>query len=144
MPQLYENFGVRFFYPEDWTVEDESGEEITVYSPEGAFWIVAVHPPGTNAEKLADEARTAMGAEYPGLESEPVSETVCDWPGVGFDMNFIYLDLVNISLVRCFETPAGTLVTFCQSEGREYERVAPVFRAMTQSVMDSLVGDEAE
>jgi len=41
MPAVYENFGVRFLYPENWTITDEVDDgwpcSVTVQSEETAF-----------------------------------------------------------------------------------------------------------
>ena len=56
----------------------------------------------------------------------------------GWDLNFYCLDLTNTAQVRAVETPAATYLLLAQAEDREWDRVAPVFAAMTASFMAGL------
>jgi hypothetical protein len=80
MAAVYDKLGIRFQYPENWTLDEkdalEGEESVTVYSPGGAFWSVVVHPRYRDPGDLAKAALEAMQQEYEGLESEPVEETV--------------------------------------------------------------------
>ncbi|MFZ5832607.1 MAG: hypothetical protein ACOY3P_21170, partial [Planctomycetota bacterium] len=67
MPAKYEGMGIRFEYPDGWSLDDESAAEsgaVTVYSPGGAFWSVALHPWSTDPIRLAKSAVEAMQQEY--------------------------------------------------------------------------------
>ncbi|MCH8923333.1 MAG: hypothetical protein IIA67_09335 [Planctomycetes bacterium] len=139
MPAEFDKMGVRFAYPENWTLDrdelNEKGNAITVYSPGGGFWSVAVHPPGTSLGKLAAEALEAMGEEYEHLESLEVSETIAEDRLIGYDLNFFYLDITNTAKIRCVRRPAATYAIFCQAEDREFDRIGEVFQAMTVSLL---------
>ncbi len=54
---------------------------------------------------------------------------------VGYDLNFFFLDLTNTARIRCVGTERATYTVFCQAEDREFERIEPVFRAMTTSLL---------
>lgn len=139
MPAEYDKMGVRFAYPENWTLDqdelNEDGNAITVYSPGGGFWSLGVHPAGTSAGKLAAEALEAMSEEYEHLESMEVSESIGEHRLFGFDLNFFYLDLTNTAKIRCVRRPRATYVIFCQAEDREFNQIGEVFRAMTVSLL---------
>ena len=53
MPAVYQQFGVRFLYPENWSVLDEETDEwpraVTLQSEETGFWTLQVYPPGFDA-----------------------------------------------------------------------------------------------
>jgi hypothetical protein len=55
-------------------------------------------------------------------------------------MNFYCLDLTNTAQVRTLETPHAIYLLFCQAEDREWDRVAPVFAAITTSFVTGLNG----
>ena len=142
MPAIYDSLGMRFQYPENWTLDAKEAFEgensVSVYSPEGAFWLVAVHPAGVDPEELAKTALKAMRKQYEELDSERVRETVAGRELLGYDLNFYCLDLTNTALVRAFRTPGASYLVLCQADDREFDQVEPVFRAITTSLVASL------
>ena len=139
MPQLYQKLGIHFQYPDNWTLDEQEALEgngaVSVYSPEGGFWSVAVHPSTADLPKLLSAAVSAMREVYEQLDSEAVEETIAGQELSGYDMNFYCLDLTNTASVRGLRTGQRTLVIFCQAEDREYERIEPIFRAMSTSLL---------
>ena len=144
MPARFQKHGIAFQYPENWTLgEEESGpgtDAVTVYSPGGAFWSVAMHPPSEDPLKLAGTALGAMKQEYPNLDSEEKFESVAGRDLVGFDLNFYYLDLISTVQIRCLRAGGHTYTIFCQGEDREFDQVSPVFQAITTSLLRELGG----
>jgi len=145
MPATYDKMGISFQYPENWTLDEEDARAglraVTVLSPGGAFWSVAVHPGSADPEKMAKAAVDAMRQEYEGVEAEVTCEQVAGCEMVGFDLDFFYLDLVNMAKIRCFRVGGGTYTIFCQAEDREFAEVGGVFEAMTASLIQGLVGE---
>lgn len=141
MAAVFEKLGIRFAYPENWTLDQEEAGEgqaaITVYSPGGGYWSVAIHAPEEDPNRLAGAAVKAMKQVYSDLDSEAVEETVADQPLVGYDLNFYCLDLTNTALVRAYQNDFGSYVVMCQAEDREYVEIEQVFRAMTASLVNS-------
>jgi hypothetical protein len=138
----FDRFGLAFDYPDNWSVDigDSGGRHaaVTVQSPEGAFWSVSGHAPGGDAAELARAVLGQMQEEYRELDSEAAEDEVAGRRLPGFDMNFYCLDLTNTAHVRTLETPGAIYLLFCQAEDREWDRVAPVFAAMTASFVAGL------
>lgn len=139
MPEVYEKLGIRFEYPDNWTLDeseaDESRAAVTVYSPTGAFWTVVLHPPGTPPEQLVATAVDVMRAEYEQLDAENVQEMLGDQPMTGSDLNFFCLDLTNTAQIRSFDAAEASYLFFWQAEDREFAKIEKVFRAMTASLL---------
>jgi hypothetical protein len=108
---------------------------VSVYSPGGAFWTVALHARSTDPEELVATVLKAVKQEYEEFESEPVQEEVAGKLLAGYDLNFYCLDLTNSALIRGFRTDAASCVILCQAEDREFREVEPVFRAITASLL---------
>jgi hypothetical protein len=140
----FERFGLSFDYPDGWTVDTDDAEgryaAVTVYSPEGAFWSVSGHAPGGDARELSAAVVGQMQREYQDLDAEPAADAVAGHTLDGFDLNFYCLDLTNTAQVRTLETPRAVYLFHCQAEDREWDRIAPVFAAMTTSFV-SACGD---
>jgi hypothetical protein len=146
MPAKFENLGISFQYPDNWTLDDSDaiagGNAVTVYSPGGVFWTVAVHPRSADPLELADGVVTAMREEYKEIETDEIRETVLGRELVGYDLSFYYLDFVNSAQVRSLKTPTNTYTIFCQGEDREFERLRRVLQAMTISLLSGLKAEE--
>jgi hypothetical protein len=138
MPARYAKLGIRFQYPENWTLDESDAikgdDSVSVYSPDGAFWSIIKHPLSSSPEELVEAALAAMRQEYDELDAEPVEETCGRQALVGFDINFYCLDLTNTALIRAFRTAQGAYLVLCQADDREFQEVEAVFRAITRSL----------
>ena len=139
MAAVYDKLGIRFLYPENWTLDEQEAlagnRSVSVYSPGGAFWSIALHASTTDPGQLASTALETLKSEYRDSESEEVSERICGQSLRGYDLNFFYLDLTNTAVIRGFRTATASCLVLCQAEDREFEQVAPVFRAITTSLL---------
>jgi len=139
MPAVYEKMGIRFLYPDNWTLDEEEAlrgnSSITVHSPGGAFWSLVLHSAGADPAELAATALRALQAEYQDSEAVPVNEQINGRSISGYDLNFFYLDFTNTALIRAFRTAGASCLVLCQAEDREFEGLAPVFLAMTTSLL---------
>jgi hypothetical protein len=139
MPATYDKLGVRFQYPDNWVLDEKdalAGEDsVSVYSPGGAFWTLAIHTPDMRPRDLADAAVKAMRQVYEEIDSERVRETIAGHKLIGYDLNFYCLDLTNTAQVRVARTPRASFVVFCQADDREFAEIEPVFRAITASLL---------
>jgi hypothetical protein len=142
MPLRFERLGISFQYPENWVLDDTDAvagrDSVTVYSPGGAFWTVAVHPASADPAQLIKGVVAAMREEYEELEAEEAGEIVAGRELIGYDLNFYYLDFVNSAKIRSLQTRQTTYTFFCQGEDREFDRLQEVFRAITTSLLNGL------
>lgn len=143
MPAVFDHLGVQFQYPESWTLEadDEAdGQEVTVYSPDGAFWSLTIHERG-DARELVDLVVSAMREEYDELDSEEVADSISGQRLTGNDLNFYCLDLTNTAQVRAFSRGDKTYLMLWQAEDREFDWIAPIFRAIATSLIEHGASD---
>ncbi|MCU0871047.1 MAG: hypothetical protein MUE50_01760 [Pirellulaceae bacterium] len=140
MVATYEKFGIRFLYPENWTVSDEQLEDwprsVSIQSPQGAYWELQVYPSRINPARLVKQALAAMEQIYEDLEAEPVTEELWEVAATGYDLHFFCLDFLVTSRIRGFYAGSRTCVLTCQAESREFDRQQAVFSAMTKSLLD--------
>jgi hypothetical protein len=143
MAATFENLGISFKYPENWQLDEEeirAGQSaVTVYSPGGGFWSVALQTATTaGPAEIAQAALDTMRKEYDDLDADPVSETIAGHDLVGFDLNFFCLDLTNTACIRTLRVRGTTYTIFFQAEDREYNEISPVFAAMTLTLLQSI------
>ena len=143
----FQRLGIDFSYPDSWSVDTEDAREgataVTVYAPDGGFWSVSGHAPGGRPTELAQAVVDEMRGEYRDLDVEPAATAVGGQSLRGFDMNFYCLDLTNTAQVRTLATPTAVWLLLCQAEDREWDRIAPVFAAMTESFVRGLAASDS-
>ena len=141
MPAVYQQFDVRFLYPENWSVMDEEADEwprtVTLQSPNTGFWTLQVFPPHQNARQAVLAVVQSIREVYPDLEVLPATESIGDVQTKGVDIAFFYLDLLVEARIRCMQTPAALFLWHCQAESREFETIEPVFRAIATSLLQA-------
>ena len=142
MPAEYRANGISFAYPENWQLEEnELGEgEISVQlnSPGGAFWMVTVSSAKTSPESLTKKALEAIVSEYDRVDHTPVERVIGRYKLVGYEMDFIYFDLVNTALILSFSTGDRTFAIYWQSDDRQLDICQDVFEAITFTLLDRL------
>jgi len=143
MPAVFEKFGVRLLYPENWQLIDIDGEgmpyEFTLQSPETAYWTLCVYPPGHEVRPRVKEIIEGLQAEYKEVEVIPTEETIAETKTKGVDLAFFYLDLLVECKIRTLRTPSATLIWHYMAESREFEEREPVFQAMAISMLQTQV-----
>jgi hypothetical protein len=136
----FERDGVRFQYPENWTVEvsesagDDGGWAVSVQSPETAFVLVTLHPDAESLADLADKTLDAIKAEYKELDAENAVETLAGRVAIGHNIDFLTLDTTVTCWTRCVDTPAGPLLVLCQTSEHDRDRNEPVLRVVCASL----------
>lgn len=141
MFSVYDQSGLKLAYPENWSLAEEAAGDarlqLGISSPGAAFWTLSVYDDQHDLLHLARQALGALQAEYPDAETYEVEERLGETQLVGFDLNFIYLDLTITACVRAFERGGESCLVFTQAEDRELEVAAPVFNAITTSLLES-------
>jgi len=142
VPARFDKLGISFQYPDNWTLDDADAlagrRSVTVCSPGGAFWCVAMHPRSVDPVGLARSVVDAMREEYAEVEAEEICETLAGCEMIGYDLNFYCLDLTNSAQVRSLRIGQTTYSIFCQAEDREFAWVRRVFQAITCSLLGGL------
>jgi hypothetical protein len=141
MPAQFQRPNLCFLYPDNWTLDEDevSGDQsVTVYSPGGGFWSVAVHHGSAEPLNLANAALEAMKNEYQNLEVQQINETLAGRKMTGYDLNFFLFDFTNTAQIRSLKCNQATYTIFCQAEDREFEQIQRVFQAMTISLLNGL------
>jgi hypothetical protein len=142
MPARFDKLGISFQYPENWTLDDSDAilgrRSVTVISPGGGFWSVAIQSGSADPAKLAVAVVETMKKEYSGVEVDETDETIAGHDLIGFDLAFYYLDLINTAWVRTLRAGESTYTIYCQAEDRDFDQLQMVFRAMTTSLLTGL------
>ncbi len=149
----YDDLGVRFVYPRNWFINTETLDKgtytITVDSPEGSFWSLAIFPKSVDLDQAAKEIVKSMKAEYDELEETEVKQYVADTILTGYEIDFFYLDLSSTAVALKFEDERRGYVIYWQTCERmslsndTLSRV-DIFDAITHTLVSNLTGQEAD
>ena len=139
---IFDDFGIRFEYPLDWDLEvgddGEGRRTVGVQSPDGlAFAFVQIDEERPDPGALADEALSAMRAEYPTLDSIPAAEKIDGRDAVGHDVDFFSLDVPNVCAIRAFRSPNRTVLVFAQWSELLDEHAGDMFRVLCRSLEET-------
>ncbi len=85
--------------------------------------------------EMTDAALDALREEYPELEAETAVESLAGQPAVGHDIRFFSFDLTNTCWTRSFYSGRGTVLVMWQANDLELDRLEPVLRAITASLV---------
>ncbi|GAB4138212.1 MAG: hypothetical protein Tsb009_06180 [Planctomycetaceae bacterium] len=132
--QTYNSHGVSFGYPDDWELREEiSAEEITltISSPGTSFFSITLYYEQPKPAELLETAIETFRSEYEEMDAYPVEQTIWVYDAEGYDLDFVSLDLVNLALLRSFQTEQFTVLIYGQSGGTERELFRTAWDAMT-------------
>jgi len=137
--------GMSFDYPDDWRLEIDDevhiGPGVTVFSPDGGLWTVVLGDEAVDPRDQIEAVVAQLRRDYGDVEVEEAADEIEGWPLAGLDFHFISFDLTVTAAVRVLAAGPATYVVFCQADDEEWDRVSPVFTAMTTSLVRGLSGD---
>lgn len=138
MPATFESFGIRFLYPDNWTVaaraEDESDDGVTLELPSGGFFSIELEDEGRSDDEVIDRVAATIREEYQEIETEPVILAGASEGETCIDMRFYYLDLLIISRLILIKLQGETLIIQVQAESRDFDENERVIEAILQQI----------
>jgi len=141
MPSTFDDFGLKFLYPDNWQLQsrdsDEASDGVTLELPRGGFFSVTKYHGAPPLDVVLEKIASAMRAEYPEIEAQDQSDLDDDDSEI-IEFRFYYLDLLIVARVIAMTIASQTLVVQIQAESREFDAGEPVFAAMLKSIRDGL------
>ncbi|NND97797.1 MAG: hypothetical protein HKN47_10765 [Pirellulaceae bacterium] len=138
MPATFESFGIKFLYPDNWTVaqraEDEGDNGMTLDMPSGGFFAIEVENEGLDDDEVIAKIADTIKAEYNEVEVEDVTLEGASRGERAAEMRFYYLDLLIVSRVVLLKATGETLVVQIQAESRDFDENELVFAAILQQI----------
>lgn len=138
MPATFESLGIKFLYPDNWTITDRSAEEgidgVTFDLPAGGFFSLERARNLSSNDELIDAIQAGIAKEYGEVE-----RTVVDVPGalageLTVDFQFYYLDLIIISRLMIARINDLKFVIQMQAESRDFDANEMVFQAILKQI----------
>ena len=143
MTAVYDKLGLKFLYPENWTLIDDSADSprvITLETPDGSnTWSVHLYPTGTDGDLVLKEALDSLQQTYEDLEVAPHSQQLGELEATGVEVMFYCLDFLIRAQLHILQTPHDMVLIWAQAEDRDFDQQQIVFQAITISLLRSLV-----
>lgn len=145
MPATFEEYGVRFMYPDNWEISERAaGEEsvgVTIESPDGAFFSLNRYHRQSDSDSLKEQVIAAMRAEYNEIEAVPYKSPDAREGESGSELHFFVLDLLVTVRILVIPDGADLLLLQIQAENRQFDKHELVFEAMLKTLRDSLAAE---
>jgi hypothetical protein len=142
MPATFDEYGVRFMYPDNWEITERTGGEesvgVTLESPDGAFFSLNRYHRQNAPESLKEQVIGAMRAEYEEIEVVPDPHSVPSQGEAGCELNFFVLDLLVTARILIIPDRQDLLLLQIQAENRQFDKQERVFEAMLKTLRDHL------
>jgi hypothetical protein len=140
MPITFDDFGIRFLYPDNWLIQsresDDESDNVTLEMPNGGFFSVTKYRVPQTIDAVLEPIAVAMKNEYPEVEIEELDSLDDDSDSIEF--RFYYLDLLIVARVIAMVIDETTLVIQVQAESRDFDAGEPVYNAMLKSIRDGM------
>jgi hypothetical protein len=138
MPASFESFGIKFLYPDNWTVTDREEhadqDGVTLELPSGGFFTLEREHEGQLAEELIEEVADSLQEDYGDVEREEIQLDNASAGEKAVDFRFYYLDLLIISRLVIVHLDNATYVIQMQAESRDFDANERVFAALMNQI----------
>lgn len=140
MPATFDSFGIKFLYPDNWSVmdrgEDEGNDGVTFELPSGGFFTIEREHQGELTGELLEGIADSMEEEYGTLEREDFHLDDAPEDERAVEFRFYYLDLLIISRVVVMKVRDATYVVQMQAESRDFDSNEMVFTAILKQLRE--------
>ena len=133
----FDSHGVRFRYPDDWTLTHEhqgSSLVVNLQTPGTAFWSLTLLADCPDVNEVLEAAIAAFEEEYENVDVYVQETSLEELPTAACDLDFVCLDLVNSASIRSILLGDCTALVMYQAESREFEDLQADFDAVMSSL----------
>ncbi len=141
MPATFDDFGIRFLYPDNWVVagrSDDTGTPgVTLELPTGGFVSVERADTSLPEDELLDEVAKTVAKEYDEVEREEIELEDSALSERAIELRFYYLDLIVMSRIILLTAGDLRLLVQFQAESRDFDANELVFDAILKQLRGS-------
>ena len=137
MDRVFEGHGIRFEYPDDWILHEQSSPEeitLTVHSPETSFWAVTLILDCPDPQRIMDTILDTFREEFTEIDVYPSDFRLLDQPTEACELDFVCHDLISSAFLRAVAAPDFTLLVLYQGADLELDEMQPLLEKITRSL----------
>lgn len=134
MPATFDDFGIRFLYPDNWIVAARAGDSatqgVTLELPSGGFFSIEQADTEISEDELLDQVAKTVSNEYDEVERETIELDDAQLSERAIELRFYYLDLLIVSRIVLISAGNQRLLVQIQAESRDFDANELVFGAI--------------
>jgi hypothetical protein len=137
MDRVFEGHGIRFEYPEDWILHEQSSPEemtLTVHSPDTSFWSLTLIFDRPDPQRVLDTVLETFREEYTEIDVYPSDVRMNDQPTFACELDFVCHELIGSAFLRAVTTPDFTLLVLYQGADLELDELQPLLEKISRSL----------
>lgn len=137
MDSVFEGHGIRFEYPDDWILHEQSSPDeitLTVNSPDTSFWSLTLLFDRPDPQRVIDSALDAFREEYTEIDVYPGDARLNDLPTIACELDFVCHDLIGSAFLRAVAAPDFTLLVLYQGADLELDTLQTVLEKISGSL----------
>ncbi len=137
MDRVFEGHGIRFEYPEDWILHEQSSPEeftLTVHSPDTSFWSLTLIFDRPDPRRVIDAILETFREEYTEIDVYPSDVRLGDQPTESCELDFVCHDLIGSAFLRAAVAPDFTLLVLYQGADLELDDTQPLLEKINNSL----------
>lgn len=145
MDRVFEGHGIRFEYPDDWILHEQSSPDeltLTVHSPDTSFWSLTLIFDRPDPRRVIDSVLDTFREEYSEIDVYPSDVRLNDQPTESCELDFVCHDLIGSAFLRAVATPDFTLLVLYQGADLELDDVQPLLEKVSRSLTWESESDE--
>lgn len=137
MDRVFEGHGIRFEYPDDWILHEQSAAEeitLTVHSPDTSFWSLTLIFDRPDPRRVIDAILETFREEYSEIDVYPSDVRLGDQPTESCELDFVCHDLIGSAFLRAAVAPEFTLLVLYQGADLELDDTQPLLEKINNSL----------
>lgn len=137
MDRVFEGHGIRFEYPEDWILHEQTSPEeitLTVQSPESSFWSVTLILDRPDPRRVIETILETFREEYSEVDVYPSDVRLGDQPTESCELDFVCHDLIGSAFLRATVAPDFTMLVLYQGADLELDDTQPLLEKINNSL----------
>lgn len=145
MNRVFEGHGIRFEYPDDWILHEQSSPEeltLTVHSPDTSFWSLTLLFDRPDPQHVIDSVLETFREEYTEIDVYPSDARLNDQPTNACELDFVCHDLIGSAFLRAVAASDFTLLVLYQGADLELDDLQPLLEKVTRSLTWDSDSDE--
>ena len=137
MDRVFEGHGIRFEYPDDWILHEQSMPDeltLTVQSPNTSFWSLTLLFDRPDPQRVLDSALDAFREEYTEIDIYPGEIRLNGQPTVACELDFVCHELIGSAFLRAVVAADFTLLVLYQGPDLDLDETQPLLEKLTKSL----------
>lgn len=137
MDHVFEGHGIRFEYPDNWTLHEQASPEeitLTVHASDTSFWSLTLILDRPDPQRVLDSVLKAFREEYSEIDVYSRDLRINDQPSSSCELDFVCHELIGKAFLSAIESPDFTLLVLSQGSDLELGELQPQLEKITGSL----------